>query len=61
MTENIFSNYHIARNHIHANKCHWHIAREHIWPKQAANLHENLSRMFSGLKKAGLQDIENLI
>lgn len=61
ITKDILSHCHTVENDTHADKYHWRIFEKRAWTDQIANLNENSLKMFSGLKKAGLQDTKELI
>lgn len=61
ITEDITSYCYNSRNDSHADQYYWHIPNNRTWVKQAANLYENLSKMPSRSRKAGLQDTKKLI
>ena len=45
---------HNAGNNINADGCYWRIPGKRTWAERAADLHQNPSKMPSGLRKAGL-------
>lgn len=61
ITESICIHCHNVRNNTYIDRYHWYISTEPIWLEQAANLYEDLLKISNKLKKAGMQDIKELI